>query len=299
MTMSAILDQARAMLAREAGEGVLPTAIPFLSLIRYSRPTALNRGILSPSICLIVQGRKLVHVGSSVIPYGEGEYLVATVDMPAAGQVVQASPERPYIGLRLGLDPLELAEIAREAGMARPVERRAVAGAFAEPAGPEVVDALARLLKLAGHPRDAAMLAGMAKREILYRLLTGPNGHLFYQNLLLDAHEQGVGKAIVWIKQHYAEPLVVEQLAKVVNMSVSSLHHKFKDVTAMGPLQYQKQLRLQEARRLLSTGAVSAATAAQRVGYDSESQFSREYRRLFGAPPMRDTRLKREQPTEV
>ncbi len=147
-----------------------------------------------------------------------------------------------------------------------------------------------KLLRLLDKPRDAAFLAASLKREILYRLLTGENGHLIYRNLVIDRQQLGIGKAIEWLKQNFARHFQIEELAKAANMSVSSLHHKFKAVTAMGPLQYQKQLRLNEARKLLLSGSMDASTAAYQVGYESQSQFSREYRRLFGAPPMQDVK---------
>ncbi|MFL5815704.1 MAG: AraC family transcriptional regulator N-terminal domain-containing protein [Bdellovibrionia bacterium] len=279
------------VLAQETGRN--ETSIPFLSIIRFDGPNSLNQGVLKPSFCVIAQGRKEVHLGNEITHYGPGEYLISTLDIPAAGQVIGASKSSPYLGIRVELDPKEIASIAletEEAGVQLSMSENPSQGAFVGKIDAETLEAVLRVLKLLKLPEDAKFLAGAIKREIIYRLLKSEFGPQIYQNVLQHQQDLGIGKALRWLKENFHRPLHIENLAKASNMSVSSLHHKFKAVTNMGPLQYQKQLRLQEARRLLLTGAVDASTAAFQVGYESQSQFSREYRRLFGAPPIQDIR---------
>ncbi|MDB6060292.1 MAG: AraC family transcriptional regulator [Verrucomicrobiaceae bacterium] len=271
-------------------DGSAPTIIPFLSFIRSSKPTLLNQGILTPSFCMIAQGRKKLHLGSDIIQYGAGDYSLATIDMPTSGQIVGASKSAPYLGVRIDLDPKEIAAVVIDAKINIYENKKPVAGAFVRTSDPELRDVILKLLKTLDKPHEAAFLGSALKREIIYRLLTGEDGHLFYQNILFEHQNIGIGKAIHWIKENFKRPIKIELLAKSVNMSISSLQHKFKAVTTMGPLQYQKQLRLQEARRLLLAGGVDASTAAYQVGYASHSQFTREYRRLFGAPPLKDVK---------
>ncbi|WP_353401542.1 AraC family transcriptional regulator [Duganella hordei] len=264
------------------------TAIPFLALYHSSQPTSVTRGVLKPSCCMILQGSKRVHLPDDVLDYGPGEYLVVSVDMPAAGHVVNATPDQPYLLLNIELDPSEMAAVVMEAKI--DIESpQPVRGAFVGKSDPELQEALYKLVRLLdAPPQEAAFLAVGVKREIIYRMLTGAGGRQLYQNIVLDQQDRGISKAIAWLKDHFDQPVKVEDLAQATNMSVSSLHHRFKAVTTMGPMQYQKQLRLQHARALLLGGDVDAGTAAYKVGYESQSQFSREYRRLFGAPPMQD-----------
>jgi AraC-like DNA-binding protein len=275
-------------------DGRISTTIPFLSLLRSSHPTPVSRGVLKPSCCLILQGHKRVMVGSDTLDYGPGEYLVVTLDLAGAGHVVNATPEQPYLLLNMDLDPAELAAIVLEAQLPLSTPEQAVRAAYIGRADGELLDAWYKLLRLLQSPaQEAAFLAASLKREIIYRLLSGPHGRQLYQNIVLDQQDQGIGKAIAWLKANFDRSIKVEELAQATNMSVSSLHHRFKAVTAMGPMQYQKQLRLQQARALMLAGSVDAGTAAFRVGYESASQFSREYRRLFGAPPMQDIKALR------
>lgn len=290
-TLAAMRAIATSLLPRD---GHWLTPLPFLTLLRHSHPAELRRGILKPSLCLILQGQKQVHVGQDILQYGPGEYLAVTVDMAAGGVVVAASAAQPYILLNIELDPAEIAAIVAEAGIGLSLPADPVRGASIGQADGELLDALHKLLRLLQAPAaEAAFLAGGVKREILYRLLCGPGGPRIYRNVVLDQQDLGVGKAINWLKANFERSIKVEELAQASNMSVSSLHHRFKAVTAMGPLQYQKQLRLQQARGLLLGGGIDATTAAYRVGYESQSQFSREYRRLFGLPPMQDVRQAR------
>jgi AraC-like DNA-binding protein len=264
------------------------TAIPFLSLYHSSQPTAVTRGVLKPSCCVVLQGTKRLHLANDVLDYGPGEYLVVSVDLPAAGHIITASPDQPYLLLNIELDSQEIAAVVLEAKV--DIESpQPVRGAFIGQSDSDLQEALYKLVRLLNAPaREAAFLAVGLKREIIYRLLTSATGRQLYQNIVLDQQDRGIGKAIAWLKDRFDQPVRVEDLAQATNMSVSSLHHRFKAVTTMGPMQYQKQLRLQQARTLLMQGDIDAATAAYKVGYESQSQFSREYRRLFGAPPMQD-----------
>ena len=268
--------------------GRVETVIPFLSLYHSSQPTPVTRGVLKPSCCVILQGTKRLHLADDVLDYGPGEYLVVSVDLPAAGHIITASPDQPYLLLNIELDPQEIAAVVLEAKVDID-SPQPVRGAFIGRSDAELREALYKLVRLLDAPaREAAFLAVGLKREIIYRLLTGATGRQLYQNIVLDQQDRGIGKAIAWLKDRFDQPVKVEDLAQATNMSVSTLHHRFKAVTMMGPMQYQKQLRLQQARTLLMQGDIDAATAAYKVGYESQSQFSREYRRLFGAPPMQD-----------
>lgn len=272
------------------------TSIPFLSLLRSSHPTPVTRGVLKPSCCVILQGQKRVHLADEVLDYGPGEYLAVSVDMPASGHIVSATADHPYLLLNIELDPQEIAAIVLEAQVSIDTQQP-VRGAFIGHTDDALQEALYQLVRLLHAPAaEAAFLAVGLKREIIYRMLTGPDGRQLYQNIVLDQQDRGISKAIAWLKDHYDQPIKVEDLAQATNMSVSSLHHRFKAVTTMGPMQYQKQLRLQQARTLLLNGDVDASTAAYKVGYESASQFSREYRRLFGAPPMQDIKKLRTTP---
>ncbi|MGH8808203.1 MAG: AraC family transcriptional regulator [Noviherbaspirillum sp.] len=270
-----------------ASEGVNATAIAPLHLIRMSEPTEPIHAIHEPALCIVVQGRKQVWLADECYLYDRAQYLVVSVDLPVIGQVVQATAAQPYLCLRVDLEPKEIAELLMsvEPLRARSVPQR---GLFLSEVRPTLLDAVLRLARLLDTPRDIPVLAPMALREILYRLLQDEQGKILRQIAASDSHAQTIARAIGLIKRDYRKPLRIDALAREVNMSTSSLHHHFKTVTAMTPIQYQKQLRLQEARRLLLAETNDAATAGHLVGYESASQFSREYSRLFGAPPARD-----------
>lgn len=269
-------------------DGIHQTAIPRLALIRSCQPTEPLHALHEPALCIIVQGRKQVMLGSRVYHYDRSQYLVVSVDLPVIGQVIEATPEVPYLCVRLDLDPVLLGAIMLEAGPYEPAAGGAGPGLALNPVAPELLDAALRLARLLETPRDIAMLAPLAEREILYRLMTGEQAARLRQIATGEGRLQQVNRAIGWIKRNYDKAFSVETLAQEARMSPSALHQHFKAVTAMSPLQYQKQLRLQEARRLILGAALDAASAGFRVGYESPSQFSREYRRLFGAPPLRD-----------
>ncbi len=267
-------------------DGIHPTAIGDLTLFRYSAPTEPVCVLHEPSLCLIAQGSKDVLLAEEVYRYGTAHFLLVSVDLPVAARVIEASPEMPYLGLRIALDSAVVGELVADV-----LDQREVPPARAlvvSPVEPPLLDAVGRLLTLLGCPSDLPALAPLVLREIAYRLLTGEQGPRLRQIATGDGQARRVTRAIRWLKEHFSEPLRIADLAREARMSPSALHQHFKAVTAISPLQYQKRLRLQEARRLMMGKGLDAAEAGFRVGYESPSQFSREYRRLFGAPPRRD-----------
>lgn len=258
------------------------TDIPFLSFIRTSGQTPMVKGILKPSLCLVVQGKKRVIIGSETINYGKGSYILSSVDIPIAGQVYGASKAEPYLGVAIEIDPAEVASVLMESGISANKTKEKNSGAFVYKSNEDFLECVYRLVKLLDKPSEAKYLANIIKKELIYRLLISEQG------LMLSHQDSGISKAISWIRDNFNQPLKIEKLAKDLHMSVSSLQHKFKSATTMGLLQYQKNLRLQEAKRLLLAGGIDVASTAFEVGYESPSQFNREYRRLFGASPLAD-----------
>ncbi|MCY1057522.1 AraC family transcriptional regulator [Nannocystis sp. SCPEA4] len=277
-----------------SGDGVHATAIPRLSLIRLSHPGEPLVLLHEPAVCIVAQGSKRVHLADEVLVYDASRYLVVSVDLPITGQVLEASPFAPYLCIRLDLDAGELARLLLELGPPAPASQRPTRGLFLSEMTAAMHDAVLRLVRLLDTPEDIAPLAPLAVRELMYRLLKGDEGWRLRQIAAGDGQARRIARAIGWLKQHFAEPLRIDEFARELHMSPSSLHHHFKAVTAMSPLQYQKQLRLQEARRLMFSESLDATTAALRVGYESPTQFSREYSRLFGDPPARDLRRLRD-----
>lgn len=269
--------------------GVHETSIESLSLARMVQPSEGRMPALyRPALCVIAQGSKEIRVGPELYRYDELNLLVVSVTLPVSGMVVDASPQKPYLSLRLDIDPGELTRLIAEAGLAGTAPRPPGRGLYLQRLDTSVLDALLRLMRLLDSPRDVPMLAPLYIREILYRLLRGPQGHLLHDLAMTDSQTHRVTRAIEWLNRNFDKALRIEDLAREVNLSPSTLHHRFKEVTALSPLQYQKQLRLQEARRLMLSEGLEVAVAGHRVGYESPSQFSREYSRLFGAPPLRD-----------
>jgi AraC-like DNA-binding protein len=277
----------------------LGTDLPWLSLIRRPKPTPVGRGILQPSVCLLVQGEKEMLVGRQVLNYGPGSYVQAGVSMPASGQVKRASATAPYFGIRVDLDPKEVAAFVLEMQLPLAPPSVELPAVTVEAADDLLLDVFLRLLRLLDHPRDIPVLGRLLKQELIYRLVTAPGGTILCRGVVGGQRERAVGEAINWIRSHYNEPLKIEELARKVHVSASVLHRRFKAVTVMSPLQYQKQVRLLEARNLLMSGDAEAASVAYQVGYESPSQFSREYRRLFGASPMKDAEHLRGQRAEM
>jgi AraC-like DNA-binding protein len=273
---------------RTGSDGRHETAIPGLTLYRFSHPTEPAYMLQEPAVYVVVQGRKQVTLGGETYVYDRSQYLAASVDLPVVGSVVAASPEEPYFCLTLTVDPRELAALIVETGRQAPRDDHDGRALYVSPLRAPLLDGFLRLVRLLDAPEDVPVLAPLILRELDYRLLQSEQFGRLAQMAIGDGRLRRVSGAIAWIKEHFSEPLQVEALASRVHMSPSALHHHFKAVTAMSPIQYQKRLRLQEARRLLLAGALSAETVAYGVGYASASQFSREYTRLFGQPPRRD-----------
>lgn len=274
------------LLARHVpGDGIHPSTIPGVSLIRASAPTAPMPVVYQPTLCLIAQGRKQVVLGSTRYVYDPARYLAASVDLPVTGSVIDASDSVPYLCLMLDLDPTELSDLALRHPAADDDSRTTVAGIALGDTTPELLDAAVRLLALLDRPADIAALAPLVIREILYRLLTATGNGLIRQMATANSRLNQIARAIAWLRAHYHEACRIDDIADVAGMSRSTFHTHFKAVTAMSPLEFRSQLRLQEARRLMVAEAMDAAGAGFRVGYESPSQFSRDYVRLFGLPP--------------
>ena len=266
-------------------DGTHQSALPSLALTRGSVPTMCMPTIYQPCLAIVVQGRKRAILNDEVFHYDALNYLVVSVTLHGMGQVLEATPEHPYLSLRLNLDLKEIARLVLELGDRGPSPAAGDRGLFVARLDEPLLDAVLRMVKLLDTPEDIGVLAPVVQREIYYRVLRGELGSRLIDLAQSEGGSHRIVRAIEWLKQHYAVPLRIEELAGAVHMSPSALHHRFKAVTAMSPLQYQKHLRLHEARRLMFADGIESATAGHRVGYESASQFSREYRRLFGAPP--------------
>jgi AraC-like DNA-binding protein len=291
----ALLDALAARVDRlAAADGMHTTALPGLMLMRWSRPGTSLHCVQHPALCVIVRGSKELLLANETYRYDAARYLVAQVDLPVVARILRASPARPYLSISLDLDPTGLAELLLQPGPPRAGQRRSSRGVFVEPTSPLLLEAVLRLVRLLDTPEDLPVLAPLTVREILYRVLRSEHGWQLAELATANSRAQRVAAAVGWIRAHFTEPLRIEEVARLAHMSSSALHHHFKAVTNMSPLQYQKQLRLQGARKLMLSDDLDAAGAAFRVGYESASQFSREYRRLFGQPPARDLlRLRR------
>jgi AraC-like DNA-binding protein len=244
--------------------------------------------LVEPSIVLVVQGEKKMWFGGEPFPYDTSRFLITSLDIPANSEVVVASPELPCLGLVLRLDLRLLAELIAQGNLSPPAERSDERGIGLGTVTPQIIDPFKRLLALLDEPASIPILAPMIVREIHYRLLMSDQAARLWQIASVGSQSQRVSKAIDWLKLNYASTLRVDDLAERVQMSVSTFHHHFRKLTAMSPLQYQKWLRLNEAKRLMLNDDLDATSAAFRVGYESPSQFSREYSRMFGASPKRD-----------
>jgi AraC-like DNA-binding protein len=270
-----------------ATEGVHATSWPALSLFRADSPGVPTCAMYEPGLGLALRGAKQILLGQQVFVHEPASYLVTSVDVPVSSQVLRASKNDPCLCLTFRLDMVRIREMLPEVTGDR-MTGAAAAGISLSPLEGGLLDPLLRLVRLLDAPRDLAMLGPLIEHEVLYRLLTGAQGARLVQIATSGSQGHQVSRAIDWLRRHYDAPLRIDELAGRVNMSSSSLHHHFRAITAMSPLQYQKQLRLHEARRMLLAGQCDVATAAHRVGYESPSQFSREYSRHFGAPPLRD-----------
>lgn len=257
-----------------------------LSKVETEEP---DYSLTEPLLVLMAQGGKRLLLGDQLFEYRSGQYLVVTTDLPVTGHFLEASPDAPSLGIGLVLRPATIAPLLLDA----PTERwsRTTGGPPALATGeasPELLDAFARMLRLLDHPSDAPVLAPLIEREILWRMLTGPHGGMIRQIGLADSGLTHINRAIRWIRDNYADPMRIEDLARLAGMSPSAFHRHFRAVTTMSPLQFQKRIRLQEARALLVGHPSDIAGVGHLVGYDSPSQFNREYRRMFGFPPGHD-----------
>jgi AraC-like DNA-binding protein len=284
------LDELRALLLRHARPD-WTTAIDGVLISKADRSDPPSQSMSGTVLAVIAQGAKRLALGERVYEYGAGQYLVTSVDLPVTGHFTEATPEHPALGFGLALEPSAVAELLLRAG-AGDIPRSggsAPQGIAVSDAPDVLLDAVVRLLRLLDEPRDRAVLAPLVKREILWRLITGEQGGIVRQLGLADSSLSHIARAVRWIREHYAQPFKVEDVARLSGMSVSAFYRNFQAVTAMSPIQFQKQIRLQEARLLLATHPNDITGVGRRVGYDNPSQFSREYRRQFGAPPSRDT----------
>lgn len=269
-------------------EGPLDTAIPSLSLWRRDEPTEPMSGMHEPSICFAAQGAKRVLLGDDTYVYDAHQFLITSVDLPTVWQIIEASRKKPCLGLLLKLDLHEISQLIADGHLPPPRARESSRGMATGEVTLPLLTAFQRLIDLLDEPKDIPILAPIIQREITYRLLMGDQGARLRQMVSARSPGHQIAQAINWLKNHYTQPLRIDDLAARVHMSTSAFHHHFRRLTAMSPLQFQKWLRLNEARRLMLTENFNAATAAFRVGYESPSQFSREYRRFFNEPPLRD-----------
>ena len=283
------LDELRALLARHARPD-LSTGIGDLRIFRADRPHPPTPTTYGKVVALVGQGTKRFALGDRVYDYQAGQYLIASVDMPVTAYFCQASPELPGLGVGLTLHPSAIAELLLQAtpGDLPELGPDTPPGLAVSTAPAELVEAFVRLVRLLDRPRDISVLAPLIKREILWRLITGDQGAIVRQFGLPDSGLSHIARAVQWIRDHYAEPFRVEEVAQRAGMSVSAFHRNFQAVTAMSPIQFRKQIRLQQARLLLAADPGDIAGVSRRVGYESPAQFSREYRRQFGGPPSRD-----------
>ena len=282
-----LLDEIRGIIAAHARSD-LRTSIGGLLLSKVETATP-EHSLTEPLLVVMAQGGKRLLLGDQVFEYRAGQFLLVTADLPVTGHFLDANPQAPSLAMGLVLRPAAIAPLLLEAPAGRWSR-----GTTDPPAivtgevGPDLLDAVGRMLRLLDHSADAGVLAPLIEREILWRLLTGPHGGMVRQIGLADSGLAHVSRAIRWIRDNYAEPMRIEDLARLAGMSPSAFHRHFRAVTAMSPLQFQKRIRLQEARSLLIAHAGDVAGVGHLVGYDSPSQFNREYRRLFGAPPGQD-----------
>jgi AraC-like DNA-binding protein len=271
-----------------ADKNLLETPIQGLNLHRWETPTEPTSYMLAPSICLIGQGKKRLVLGEDVYVYDAHRFLITSVDLPVVTQIIEASRDKPYLGLTMELDLRLLAQLMLDNHVPSAHHAKDRLGVAVSEVTMPLLDAFTRLLDLLEHPEDIPALAPLIQQEIFYRLLMGEQGMRLRKITSIGNHDYQIARSIEWLKENFSKPVKVEDLANKAGLSVSAFHNHFRAMTAMSPLQFQKKMRLNEARRLMLTEHLDASRAAFEVGYESPSQFSREYSRLFGAPPMRD-----------
>jgi AraC-like DNA-binding protein len=295
--MSSLADL-KESIARHAGQGLTLTALPGVSLVCSPTTTEPLCGVAEPTLAVVAQGVKDTTLNGRTFIYGAGQFLVVSVDLPVIGHITQGNADEPFLAVVLELRAHVIAALLLETAPAITAKADAVdtmpAGLAVSDASADLLDAIGRLLALLDAPDDVAALAAGIEREVLWRLLTGPQGAAVRQIGLADSRLAHLARAIRWIRGHYNETLRVDELAALATMSVSSFHRHFRAVTSMSPIQYQKEIRLHEARTRLLAEPGDVTGVGYAVGYDSPSQFSREYRRMFGVPPSRDARALRD-----
>lgn len=269
-------------------DGICRTAIPGVNLMRSGTATMPMPVVYEPTLCLVAQGRKQAMLGTTAYVYDPARYLVASVDLPVMGSVITASEDEPYLCLVLDLDMTALSDLALRYPAVEDSQDLPATGITLNDTSTELLEAAVRLAKLLDSPGDIDALAPLVTREILYRLLIGKGNGVIRQLATANSRLNQIAKAIAWLRSHYREPCRIDDIADLANMSRSTFHAHFKAVTSMTPLEFRSQLRLQEARRLMVAEAIDAADAGYRVGYESPSQFSRHYLRMFGLPPAKD-----------
>lgn len=264
------------------------TPIEGLSFHRWETPTEPTSYMLPPSICLIGQGQKRLFLGEETYVYDAHRFLITSVDLPVVAQIIEANSDKPYLGLTMELDLRLIGQLMLGLDMPSVRPSRERLGIAVSDVSAPLLDAFDRLIKLLESSEDIPALAPLIKQEIFYRLLTGEQGPRLRMITTAGNHGYQISRAIDWLRDNFSKPVKIEELAGKAGLSLSAFHNHFRAMTAMSPLQYQKRMRLNEARRLMLTEHIDASRAAFQVGYESPSQFSREYNRQFGAPPMRD-----------
>ncbi len=286
--MDNLLEAVRSFVAEQPGESPFLTAIEGLAILRSNHGKKPSHLIFKPSLCLVVQGRKRTMFGSKRFEYRAGQALVVNVELPAVSQVIDASPREPYLAVALEFDLTLMREVLESLGTPLGAESEAYGSVFVSDVPGPLTDTVLRMMRLLGTPQAISALSPLLTRELYYWLLSGPHGGQIASIALSGSHTQRVIGAIHRLREHFAEAVRGEDLAAAAQLSSSAFHRQFKALTDMTPLQYQKQLRLLEARRLMIAGEMNAETASYAVGYESPSQFSREYSRMFGNAPRRD-----------
>lgn len=292
------MQELRQLLVRRIGrlagnEGPMTTAVPGLLLVRRTAPTAPMPACYEPSLALVVQGRKQLFLPGRTLTYDASRFLITSMDLPVLGQVTEASPDLPYLCLLLRLEMPIVREILARGELSAPEPVEAVEAMAVGETTEELLDACCRLVGLLEHPGDIPFLAELLQREIIYRILQTRAGAKLREIATVGSHSQRIARVVEWLRTHYPQPIRVEDLARMAAMGVSTFHHHFRELTSMSPLQYIKHVRLQAARQRMLGEGLDASSAAYAVGYQSVSQFSREYKRYFGVPPSRHLRALR------
>jgi len=283
------LSELRALIARwTPGDGYHQTAIPSLYLIRYSCSSTPESRILSPSLGICAQGHGEIVLGEEIYSFAPGHHRVNSLELPISSRILDATPSKPCLGLRLCFDPAGIAPLIEEAGLTAPPDCPSERGLYVSPTPPALLDAVLRLVRLLHSPVEIPVLAPMIEREILFRLLLEKGSAVLHRMAEAESPPQRIAVAIVTLRRHLHKGFRIDDLARQAGMSTSSFYQWFREITGMSPLQYQKQLRLQEARSILRNEGKDVGTVSRRVGYKSSSQFSREYNRLFGNPPVQE-----------